>query len=235
MSNSNEGLLAGLRGHLVVSCQAASESPLAATPHIVALAEAAVMGGARAVRIEGIANVTAVRAVVRVPIIGIVKAPQPNSDVFITALQSQVDALCKAGADIVAFDATSRPRPEPVGALVGAVKNHGRIAMADISTLEEARAAVAEGADFVGTTLAGYTTYSINGPGADFALMTSLAEAGIPFAAEGRIWEPSEARRAVEVGAMFAVVGSAITRPDVITRRFAAEVANARITQNHLE
>lgn len=230
MSNSNEDLLAGLRGHLVVSCQAADESPLAATTHIVALAEAAVMGGARAVRIEGIANVAAVRAAVRVPIIGIVKAGQAESDVFITALRSQVDQLCEAGADLVAFDATLRPRPESVGSLVRAVKDRGRIAMADISTLEEARSAIAEGADFVSTTLAGYTSYSVNGPGADFGLMTSLAAAKIPFAAEGRIWEPAEARRALEEGAMFVVVGSAITRPDVITRRFAAEVANARVT-----
>jgi len=231
MSGSPKVLLDRLRGQLVVSCQAAAGSPLEPTLHIVAMARAAVLGGAQALRIEGVENVAAVRAAVSVPIIGIVKASQPGSDVFITAATADVDALCAAGADVIAFDATQRTRPEPVPALVAAIERRGRVAMADVSTLEEAKAAMAAGAHFVGTTLAGYTPYSTLQAGPDFALMESLATAGVPFAAEGRIWDPSEARRAIELGAVFVVVGSAITRPDAITRRYADAVAAAERPQ----
>lgn len=225
MVGSAQELLERLRGQLVVSCQAASDSPLAREHHIVALAEAAVLGGGKAVRIEGVANVAAVRRAVAVPIIGIVKTVRRDSEIIITARVEEVDALSDAGADIIAFDATDRPRPEPVPALIAAVQRRGRVAMADISTLAEGEAAIAAGADFVGTTLSGYTPYSPALPGPDFALMAGLKQRGIPFVAEGRIWAPAEARRALELGAHFVVVGSAITRPDVITRRFADAVA----------
>ncbi|HTM78083.1 MAG TPA: N-acetylmannosamine-6-phosphate 2-epimerase [Devosia sp.] len=214
-----------LHGQLVVSCQAVADSPLAPTPHIVALAQAAVLGGAKGVRIEGIANVRAVRAAVDVPIIGIVKARHPGFEAFITTQVAEVDALADAGADIIAFDATDRARPVPVPDLVAAIVQRGRAAMADISTIAEARSAMAAGAHVAGTTLAGYTNYSTTLTGPDFALMAELASAGIRFVAEGRIWEPAEAARTISIGAEFVVVGSAITRPDDITRRYADAVA----------
>lgn len=226
---SVETMFEQLRGRLVVSCQAAAESPLAPTPHIVALAEAAVLGGARGLRIEGVANVRAVRAAVEVPIIGIVKAKHPGSEAFITTRIEEVNALADAGAEIIAFDATDRTRHVPVADLVAAIVARGCIAMADISTLAEARSAVAAGAHVAGTTLAGYTDYSTALVGPDFALMADLAAAGIPFIAEGRIWEPAEAARSIALGAQFVVVGSAITRPDDITRRYASAVATARV------
>jgi N-acylglucosamine-6-phosphate 2-epimerase len=218
-------LLNHLTGQLVVSCQAAAGSPLEETSHIVALARAAVIGGGRGVRIESVANVTAVRLAVDAPIIGIVKARHPDTDVFITATSAEVEALATAGADIIAFDATRRARPEPVTQLNSAVHARGRIAMADISTLDEAKAAIADGADFVGTTPSGYTSYSPSVGGADFELLRQLGQSGLPFVAEGRIGTPEEARQALELGASFVVVGSAITRPDVITRRFADAIA----------
>ena len=228
MAASRTALLDRLRGQLVVSCQAAPGSPLDDISHIVALARAAVMGGGRGVRIESVANVTAVRRAVDAPIIGIVKATHPDTDVFITATSAEVASLANAGADIIAFDATRRPRPEPVTQLNSAVHAHGRIAMADISTLDEAKAAIADGADFVGTTLSGYTAYSPSDAGPDFELLRQLGQSGLPFVAEGRIRTPEEARRALELGASFVVVGSAITRPDVITRRFADAIAAFR-------
>lgn len=224
---SAQALLAKLGGQLVVSCQAAAGSPLEATTHIVALAQAAVLGGAAAVRIEGLANVRAVRAAVSVPIIGIVKAQHPGFDAFITTGLDEVDALADAGADIIAFDATDRPRPVPVAELVAAVLGCGRVAMADISTIREAHLAIEAGAHVAGTTLSGYTDYSPALEGPDFALMSELAAAKLPFVAEGRIWDPAEATRAIALGARFVVVGSAITRPDHITRRYADAVAAA--------
>ncbi len=224
-------MLDRLKGQLVVSCQAAAGSPLEPVEHIVALARAAILGGARALRLEGIANVAAVRTVTTLPIIGIVKAEMPGTEVFITGTTAHVDALSAAGADIIAFDATSRKRPETVATLAAAAHANGKIAMADISTAAEGEAAVAAGADFAGTTLAGYTTYSPQLDGPDFGLMQSLRDARVPFAAEGRIWSPEEARRALDLGATFVVVGSAITRPDVITRRFADAIAGRAIAE----
>ena len=218
-----------MRGRLVVSCHAAETSPLHATEHIVALARAAVLGGARGVRIEGVRNVAAVREAIDLPIIGITKVAQPGTDVYITPLVEDVRRLAEAGADVIAFDATDRPRPVPVTEIVAEIARLGKIGMADISTLEEARQAVAAGADFVGTTLSGYTPYTLAASAPDFALMQELAAADIPFVAEGRIWEPAEARRALETGADFVVVGSAITRPDEIARRFADALVGGRI------
>ncbi|WP_275787579.1 N-acetylmannosamine-6-phosphate 2-epimerase [Pararhizobium gei] len=221
-------ILEDLRGSLVVSCQAADDSPLQPTEHIVALARAAVLGGASAVRIEGVRNVAAVRKAVDVPVIGITKVAQSGYEIYITPTLDDVERLCRAGADVIAFDATVRPRPHSVLALVDAIHKAGRIAMADISTAAEAADAVAAGADFAGTTLSGYTPYSPQDAAPDFPLMRQLCSAGLPFVAEGRIWEPSDARLAIECGAAFVVVGSAITRPDMITRRFADAVAGAR-------
>lgn len=220
-----------LRGTLVVSCQAADDSPLQPTEHIVALARTAVMGGAKALRIESVGNVAAVRKAVDVPIIGITKSAQPDCDIYITPTLEDVEQLCAAGADIIAFDATKRPRNQSVAALASAIHRLGKTAMADISTAEEAREAVAAGADFVGTTLSGYTPYSTQSNTPDFRLMRELSRSGIPFVAEGRIWKPSDACLAIEYGAAFVVVGSAITRPDLITRRFADAIAGARSTQ----
>jgi len=227
MSFSANTVLDRLLGQLVVSCQAAAGTPLEPIQHIVALARSAVLGGAKAVRIEGAANVRAVRAVVSVPIIGIIKAQHPGFEAFITTTTAEVDLLAEAGADIIAFDATDRLRPEPVGVLVAAIRGHDRLAMADVSNLAEAQQAIAAGADVAGTTLAGYTDYSPKLAGPDFALMAALAAAELPFVAEGRIWEPAEAAQAIALGAAFVVVGSAITRPDDITRRYAEAVAAA--------
>lgn len=209
-----------LTGRLVVSCQADETSPLADPSHITALARAVVMGGAAGLRIQGVDNLRSVRAAVTVPIIGIVKTHTPGSDVYITARVAEIEALAAAGADIIAFDATDRPRPESVTTLCAAVHRCGCVAMADISTADEGAAAIAAGADFVGTTLSGYTPYSRRLDGPDFELMSELAARAIPFVAEGRFWTADDVRQALDRGARFVVVGSAITRPDDITRRF---------------
>lgn len=216
--------LTRLAGKLVVSCQADAGMPLDGESYILALARSVVLGGAAGIRIEGAQNVRAVRAVLPVPIIGIVKDRRPDSPVYITSRTKEVDALADAGADIIAFDATDRPRPETVAALCQAVHARGLAAMADISTLAEAETALAAGAEVVGTTLAGYTDHSRQLDGPDFALMQDLAKRDLPFVAEGKIWTPQEACRAFEIGAQFVVVGSAITRPDVITRYFIAHL-----------
>lgn len=185
-------------------------------------------GGASAIRTEGLANVRAIRARVLVPIIGLVKRHRPDTDIYITPTIEDVNDIAAAGADIIAFDATARPRPVPVARLIDAVHRQGRLAMADISTVGEAKSALAAGADVVSTTMAGYTSYtsySQSNSGPDFTLMQALNRAGIPFAAEGRVWTLAEGLKCFDLGASFIVVGSAITRPTMITQRFAESIA----------
>ncbi|MDX7951346.1 N-acetylmannosamine-6-phosphate 2-epimerase [Lichenihabitans sp. Uapishka_5] len=214
-----------LRGTIVVSCQADPGLPLDDPKHIAALARSVILGGATGVRIQGRDNIAAVRAATDLPLIGLIKADQPGSDVYITPTLSDVAAVIAAGADVVAFDATSRPRPESVASLCAATRQAGRLSMADVSTASEAVAAMEAGADVVSTTMSGYTPYSRQQQTADFELMAELARLGVPFAAEGRIWSGAEARRCLDLGAAFVVVGGAITRPDAITRRFIEEAA----------
>ncbi|TPM19956.1 putative N-acetylmannosamine-6-phosphate 2-epimerase [Mesorhizobium sp. B2-3-3] len=218
-------VLARLDGTLVVSCQAESRMPLDAPEHIAAIARSVVLGGAAGVRIEGAANIGAVRRQVSVPIIGLIKARRAGTEVYITPTLANVASIVDAGADIVALDATNRPRPTDLKMMFDAIAQKGRLSMGDVSTLDEARLALDAGASLISTTMAGYTSYSNQQGGPDFPLMEELAGAGLPFVAEGRIWTPQEAVRCFELGARFIVVGGAITRPDAITRHFADKVA----------
>lgn len=213
-----------LRGGLIVSCQANPDSPLR-DPYIIGqLALAAERGGAVGLRIQGFEDVAAVRAVTGLPIIGLTKTDRDDTEVYITPTAAEGVKLVQLGAQIVAFDATSRRRPEPLAEMFAAVHAAGGLVMGDISTLDEARAALDHGADIVSTTLSGYTPYSRQLAGADWELMRELSDAGLSFAAEGRLNSPADAAQAMGLGASFVVVGSAITRPDVITGWFAKAV-----------
>jgi len=225
-------LLQSLDGTLVVSCQADAGTPLDAPQHIAALAASVVEGGASAVRIEGVNNITTVSSRVTVPVIGLIKTQRADTEVYITATVEDAHAVAGAGAHIIAFDATCRPRPVEVPVLIEAIKGHGCLAMADISTAEEAELAMAAGADVVSTTMAGYTDYTGGQAGPDFALMGTLGQAGIPFVAEGRIWTPKDALRCLKLGARFIVAGSAITRPTLITRHFIEQMASSSAAKN---
>ena len=114
---------------------------------------------------------------------------------------ADVDAVLSAGADIVAFDATNRPRPAGIGTLCAAIRPAGRLSMADVSTAAEGRGATEAGADVVGTTMSGYPPYSRRVEGPDFGLMAELAALDVPFVSEGRIWTVEEARRCFVLGA----------------------------------
>jgi putative N-acetylmannosamine-6-phosphate epimerase len=205
-----------LKGKLVVSCQPVVGGPMDRTDIVVAFALAAEAGGAAGLRIEGVERVRAVRAATRLPVIGLVKRIDPSTPIIITPTRADVAALAEAGADIIAFDATDRSRPEPVAALAGAVHRAGRIAMADIATQLEAQNAREAGCDIIGTTLSGY----LDGPvpeGPDIALVGVCAGLGVPVFAEGRYRTVDEVEAAHCVGAWSVVVGSAVTRPEHIT------------------
>ncbi len=159
------------------------------------------------------------------PLIGLVKRWRDGESVYITPDGNSAREAVEAGADIVALDATSRPRQGPSPeALIGFIKGElGRPVMADIATEEEAEMAVRAGADHVATTLSGYADGSPPGPEPDIDLVRRLAaRLAVPVLAEGRYGTPDEVRAAFEAGAHAVVVGTAITNPREITREFAA-------------
>ena len=207
---------------VVVSCQAQRDSPLYGPGPMALMAQAAAAGGAAGIRANGPADVAAVRLAVACPVIGLWK--EGAEGVYITPTVGHARAVAEAGAEIVAIDATGRPRPDrsTVPEVVqGLRRSHPCLVMADVSTLEEGVAAAAAGADLVATTLAGYTPYSRRRSGPDLELVAALAaRLDVPVVAEGRIGTPQEARAALDAGAWTVVVGAAITRPQRITERF---------------
>ncbi len=223
MSGPFEGALSALHGGLVVSCQARPGEPFDA-PHLIAeMARAATLGGAVGLRVNGYANIRAVRRVSPLPIVGIAKVGD-RSGVYITPTTRQASAVVRAGAEIVALDATDRPRPygQTLHELIRFTREDlHRPVMADISTLEEGIAAARQGADLIATTLAGTTFYSAQLPGPDLLLVRELVRAvDVPVVAEGRITTPDDLEACFDAGAFAVVVGRAITMPHEITRRF---------------
>jgi N-acylglucosamine-6-phosphate 2-epimerase len=216
-----DSFLEQVRGQLIVSCQALPGEPLHGPDIMARMALAAQMGGAAAIRANGPDDVRAIRASIRLPIIGLYK--DGTEGVYITPTVAHALIVVQAGADVVALDATLRQRPngDTLAEQIAAVHAHGRLVLADVSTLEEALYAQAQGADLAAPTLSGYTEYSPKLTGPDYALLQAMVQTlRIPVIAEGRIRTPHEARLALEYGALAVVVGSAITRPQLITEGF---------------
>jgi putative N-acetylmannosamine-6-phosphate epimerase len=199
---------------------------------MAAMAKAAQVGGAKGIRANGPDDVAAIRRAVELPLIGLFKQFHPEAEVYITPTFDSARAVVKAGADIVALDATRRLRPGhvEVSVLISQIKGElGVPVLADISTLEEGIAAAQMGADFVATTLVGHTPYTRHRREFDIEFIRTLAQSiEVPVIAEGGIWSPDEALRALEAGALAVVVGSAITRPQLITERFVEKLQEYR-------
>ena len=220
--------LEALRGSLVVSCQAPQDTPFRDPALMALMAKAAETGGARGIRAEGAADIAAIRSKVSLPIIGIRKTSRPSGGgVFITPDFDAAEPLAAAGADIIALDGTPRPRRDGRSLTELIARIHGELGlpvMADIDTVASAEYAQDAGADLIGTTLSGYTGGDIP-DSADFALISDLrALVDRPIVAEGRIWTRDDALAAFEAGATTVVVGTAITNPSAITRRFVAAI-----------
>jgi N-acylglucosamine-6-phosphate 2-epimerase len=213
-----------LRGGLIVSCQALPDEPLFGAAHMAAMAHAAEMGGAVGIRANNPVDIAAIRAAVRLPLIGIYKVDLPGFAVRITPTLEHAQQVAEAGAHIIALDATRRPHPDGITLTerVRRIKElTGCPVMADISNLEEGLAAEAAGADMVGTTLSGYTSLEPPPTEPDFELLRALAcQVRIPLIAEGRITTPAQAVVALSLGAFAVTVGGAITRPQWITAQF---------------
>lgn len=216
-------MLDGLRGRLIVSCQPVPGGPMDRPDIVAAFALAALAGGAAGLRVEGAANVAAVRAMTAAPIIGLIKRDLPGFPVRITPHPGDVDALAGAGADVVAVDATDRPRPSSVADLIARVRARGLAAMADCATARDGEEAQLGGALLLGSTLSGYTGGPVPDE-PDYDLVAALARLGGFVVAEGRYHRPEQAARARALGADAVVVGSAITRTEHVTGWFARAV-----------
>lgn len=222
-------ILATLKSRLIVSCQPVPGGPMDRPDIVAAFALAALDGGAAGLRIEGIANVQAVRRVTSAPIIGLIKRDLTDSPVRITPLVQDVQDLIDAGADIVAFDATDRTRPIPIDRLIAAIHTLGGLSMADCATPADGLTAYESGASILGSTMSGYTDGRVpDGP--DLDLVTALASIGPFVIAEGRYQTPSQAAAAMRAGATAVVAGSAITRPEHVTSWFVQAMRTA-VTQ----
>lgn len=205
---------------LIVSCDLPAGSPFNDPLFIRAFAQAAKLGGAAALQIEGIANIIAVRKDQDLPLIGYIRYDESPDSVYITPELSDIEDIIQAGADMVAFDATLRKRPVAISELIDFIHQREKLAIANISTAIEAIAALDAGADFISTGLSGVTSYSPKLEGPDLDLIADLALHGIEVLAEGRIRTPAEAREALSRGAFAVIVGSAITNPEQITSWF---------------
>ncbi|MEO8394744.1 MAG: N-acetylmannosamine-6-phosphate 2-epimerase [Chloroflexota bacterium] len=220
-------LIESLSGKLIVSCQALPDEPLYGSVYMTAMARAAAMGGAAGIRANGADDIAAIHAAVALPILGIHKRRGTGFDVYITPDYADARLVVEAGAQIVALDGSALPRPggEALPDIIGRIHSDLHVpVMADCSCLEDALYAEAAGADIIATTLAGYTKHGRPAqPGPDFDLISELVQRiQKPVIAEGRIHEPREVAEAFERGAFAVVVGTAITRPSEITRRFVA-------------
>jgi len=219
-------VISGMKRGLIVSCQSEGDDPFNRPEYTALFARAAEIGGASGIRARQPENVRAVRAAVSLPVIGITKGQFGDGSVLSTPDLQDVQELIDAGAAIVAVDATERTRPNGLSLRQFILECRRRWdipLMADVSTLAEGLGAEEKGADLIGTTLAGYTPYTkkLSEEEPDWELLSALVRhVKTPIIAEGRIWTPSQARKALELGAYAVVVGTAITRPRVVTRRF---------------
>lgn len=216
-----------IQNHLIVSCQALPEEPLHSSFIMGRMAKAAEEGGARGIRANTKADIVEIKKNVDLPVIGIVKKNYDDSAVYITPTMAEVDELTEAGAEIIAMDATANLRPgkETLDHFFKTVREKypKQLFMADCSTVEEALHAAAIGFDFIGTTLVGYTEQSrgMRIENNDFEIIREiLRKSTCPVIAEGNIDTPEKAARVLELGCYSVVVGSIITRPQVITRNF---------------
>lgn len=217
-----------LHGKLIVSCQALSNEPLHSSFIMGRMALAANEGGAAGIRANTKEDIKEIQSQVDLPIIGIVKRDYEDSIVYITPTMKEVDELMEVKPEIIAVDATGALRPGNVtlDAFFHQIKEKypDQLLMADCSTVEEALHADELGFDFIGTTMVGYTEQSKGDKieENDFEILRKIvAEAKHKVIAEGNINTPEKAKRVIELGAYSVVVGSIITRPQLITKSFA--------------
>ncbi len=216
-----------IEGKLIVSCQALENEPLHSSYIMGRMAKAAKEGGASGIRANTVEDIKEIRKNVQLPIIGIIKRDYPDSKVYITPTMREVEELEQIKPEIIAVDATIQVRPDRISldSFYHEIRKRypEQLLMADCSTIEEAVHADELGFDFIGTTLVGYTDYSKNMKieENDFEIIRAiLAKVKGKVIAEGNIDTPDKVRKVISLGCFSVVVGGAITRPQLITRKF---------------
>lgn len=223
-------ILEKIKNKIIVSVQAMPNEPLYDEVCINAMMQSVITGGASALRVAGARDVRNAKKLFNVPIIGLTKPDKLPDNwmevVYITPTINEVNQLIQADADIIAIDATNRTRITPLEQMIDAIHNANKLAMADIATLEEGISCSELGFDILSTTLSGYTIESQSDSiEPDFELLKNLVEkTNKPVILEGKIWEPSQVQEAFKLGAHSVVIGSAITRPQLITKRFVDKI-----------
>ena len=226
-----EDRIKALKGQLIVSCQALPQEPLHSSFIMGRMARAAKEGGAAGIRANTKEDIKEIQEVTGLPIIGIVKRDYPDSAVYITPTMKELKELMEVKPEIVAIDATGALRPGNVtlADFFHQIKEKypEQKLMADCSTIEEALFADELGFDFIGTTMVGYTPQSkgLKIEENDFEILrTILKKVKHPVIAEGNVNSPEKAKRVIELGSYAVVVGSSITRPQLITKGYAEAV-----------
>lgn len=224
-----------IENNLIVSCQALEDEPLHSSFIMSKMALAAQIGGAKGIRANSIGDIHAIKQEVNLPIIGIIKRDYEGTDVYITTTMKEVDALVAEGVDIIAMDATQQLRlnHQSIEEFFKEVKKKypQQLFMADCSTVDEAIHADRLGFDFIGTTLVGYTPQSHGHKieEDDFKIIRDIiSSVQHPVIGEGNIDTPLKVKRVLELGCYSVVVGSIITRPQIITKRFVDEIKKER-------
>lgn len=219
-------VLGKIKSKIIVSVQAMTDEPLHKEECIISMMQSVVTGGACGLRLAGVRDIKNAKKLFDVPVIGITKPDKLPDNwlevVYITPTLNDINDLIEAGADIIAFDGTLREHENPVEDMIKRIHDADRIAMADIATYDEGLYCKNLGADILSTTLSGYTLESKSDSGEpDFELLDKLVKnTNIPVILEGRVWDPAQVNKAFALGAHSVVIGSAITRPQLITKRF---------------
>ena len=221
----NNAILSKLKGGLIVSCQALENEPLHSSYVMQRMAVAAMRGGAVGIRANTVEDIQKIKEEVSLPVIAIIKRDYQDSDIYITPTIAEVDELMAVQPDIIAIDSTDRIRPfgETLESFFQKVRRKypNQLFMADCSTIEEGVAAAKMGFDIIGTTMSGYTSYTSNEILPNYDMVSELVQVtGKPVIAEGGISTPEQLKKVMEKGAFAAVVGTAITRPMDITKKF---------------
>lgn len=218
-----EEILQKLKGKLIVSCQAYEDNPLFGTHNMVTLTKCVLAGGAQGIRACWPDTIKSIKAISKVPLIGINKImPDDYVDIydsiFITPTYESAVEVIEAGCDIVAIDGTLRGRNEKeLYEMVHKLKSNypNIILMADLATLAEGIYCAKIGFDILSSTLSGYTRETVNKiSGPDIALIHALkTHTNCLINGEGRIWDLAQLNNVWKAGADMVTIGSAITNP----------------------
>lgn len=229
--NKNEQILKQIKGGLIVSCQALKNEPLHSSYIMSRMAVAAKEGGAAGIRANSPEDIREIKKIVDLPVIGLYKQDYEDSAIYITPTEKEIDQLVEVSAEIIALDATNRLRPNglTLDEFFGKIRKKypNQLFMADCATFEEGIHAQEIGFDIIGTTLSGYTEDTKGTSLPNHTMIKRLAETlRVPLIAEGGIWEIKDLQQVIQENAYAVVIGSAITRPYEITKRYVNSITH---------